>query len=294
MRMILVRQFFLLVLQLALLFGTNGIAYAQPVDQLTIERAYADLVAHSLQIDGLNFDTGTSPKVTLGNSVLVVAGFSANRIDAALPPGLQLGTYKLAVSTGPQQKYNDTIDVTIVLDSPPGPPGEPGPQGPVGPTGSQGPEGPEGPAGPQGLAGPNGTQGASGPQGAQGDAGQQGVPGPQGDPGPAGPTGPAGPQGIQGADGQPGPAGSQGPQGQQGPQGPQGNKGPEGQVGPEGIGIHYTKTLPACDKKVRGHIFYLYANGTGPDIPAWGGDRLWLCLYGGNTSWRYLQLDYGH
>jgi len=96
------------------------------------------------------------------------------------------------------------LDVTLLVDGPPGPTGPPGPQGAPGLLGSPGAAGAQGPAGPQGLTGAIGPVGPAGPQGT---AGAQGQPGTQG------PIGPLGPQGVQGIPGAQGPQGDQGPLG---------------------------------------------------------------------------------
>lgn len=72
---------------------------------------------------------------------------------------------------------NPVLDVTLLSDGLPGPPG---PQGNVGPKGDSGPRGETGLSGPTGLTGPPGPQGSPGVKGDKGDKGDSGAPGPSG------------------------------------------------------------------------------------------------------------------
>jgi type VI protein secretion system component Hcp len=157
-----------LALVAALAFvSTAGAHEREEVGKLVVTSAFADADAQWLTIRGTNFGT-RPPRVTLGGEALPVHSSGPFEILAALPSGLEPGSYRLIVSRGRGEGRSDSFDVTI------------------GSTGPAGPAGPEGPSGPPGLPGP------------------QGVPGPQGIPGPAGPAGPAGPQGLPGPQGPPG------------------------------------------------------------------------------------------
>ena len=132
--------------------------------RLVISSASTDPNAEWLTIRGMNFGNHP-PQVTLAGDRLQVLSSGPFEILAVLPPGIEPGSYRLAVARGRGERYSDTFDVTIGAAGPAGPPG------------------PEGPAGPAGLPGPQGLPGLPG------------APGPQG---PAGPAGPAGPQGPAG------------------------------------------------------------------------------------------------
>jgi type VI secretion system Hcp family effector len=224
--------------------------------ELQIISATADGAAETLTIRGFDFGW-PPPRVTLAGQDLTIISSSPSEILAALPAGIEAGSYRLTVSRRHGSRRSDTLDVTIGAA---GPQGEPGPQGPEGPPGLAGPQGPAGPTGPQGTEGPVGPAGPKGlrwrgawdasvqyradeavshdgsawiarqenvgvvPE--EGDVwnllasrGLQGLEGPQGPVGPIGPQGPAGPQG---------PVGPQGPTGATGPAGPQGPPGPAG------------------------------------------------------------------
>jgi type VI secretion system Hcp family effector len=220
--------------------------------------ASADVEAEHLTIRGLYFGR-SAPHVRLAGEELTVLSSSPFEILAALPAGIEPGSYLLTVSQRFRPNRSVTFDVTV---------GAVGPQGPGGPQGPEGPPGLPGPQGLQGLPGPEGARGPVGPKGlswrgawgeaiqykvdeavshegsawiakkesvgvtpADGDVwsllaarGLQGVDGPQG------PIGPVGPQGVVG------PPGTIGPQGLQGAVGPAGAQGPAGPQGPPGAG----------------------------------------------------------
>lgn len=95
--------------------------------------------------------------------------------------------------------FSGMLDVTLMVDGPPGPAGPIGATGPTGPAGPMGATGAIGATGPQGAAGPVGPMGAQGPAGPQGSIGPAGATGAQGSAGPMGAPGAAGPQGPAGA-----------------------------------------------------------------------------------------------
>jgi hypothetical protein len=230
---------------------------------LVITRAEADLQAEVLTIQGLNF--GRHPRVALALTELQVLSAGPEEILAALPPGVEAGTYLLTVGRGKHRHQIGTIDLTIGAagpEGPPGPPGEPGAPGAPGRPGEPGVPGPPGLPGPSGLPGPRGNPGADGagftwrgefdcnatyqPRDLVGFDGSAWitntaiggcVPPPnapwellarKGEPGAEGPPGQQGAQGIQGPPGQPGAPGSPGQPGQPGPQGPPGPAGTSG------------------------------------------------------------------
>jgi type VI secretion system Hcp family effector len=228
--------------------------------------ASADLEAEQLTIRGLYFGRST-PHVSLAGKELTVLSSSPFDILAALPPGIEPGSYLVTVCQRHRgNKKSNAFEVTIGAVGPPGPAGPQGPEGQPGLPGPQGPQGLTGPQGPQGLVGPKGLiwrgawdeatqyeadeavshegsawlakQASKGIVPADGDVwsllaarGLQGVDGPQG---PIGPVGPAGPEGAMGPVGPIGPQGIPGPMGPAGPQGSVGAAGPAGPVGPPG------------------------------------------------------------
>jgi len=191
--------------------------------KIEITRADVDVAAGMLFVHGQGF--GTQPAtVVIDRSVLDVQSHSPTDLVAALPQGIESGTYRLVVVRAPGNA-SASMDVTIGSGETLG---SAGPMGPAGPTGPQGPVGPAGATGPQGPRGEPGPRGPTGPQGEQGLAGQ------------IGPMGPAGPQGEQGLAGQIGPMGPAGPQGEQGLAGKTGPMGPAGLSGLEQISLAQT------------------------------------------------------
>jgi len=132
-------------------------------DQLIVDSVVVDNT--DIDILGVNFDNGDSPRVEIGGFPVFVTSYGPSGIQVSLDGELAAGSYLLTVATGPDRAQFDAFTVTA---------------GAVGPQGPQGPEGPAGPQGPPGVAGP------------------QGAPGPQGGSGPQGATGPQGPAGISG------------------------------------------------------------------------------------------------
>lgn len=189
-----------------------------------------------LSILGRQFGgTRSLPAVQLGEIHLAVARASDDEIVAALPEGLEPGSYLLIVHrTAAPPLASASFVVTLGAVGPQGEKGETGPQGPAGDTGPPGPQGEKGDTGPQGEkgeTGPQGPAGETGPSGPQGPAGSTGAQGPVGPVGPAGPVGPMGPQGPVGATGAAGPSGEKGDPGAEGPPGPIGPEGPSGADG---------------------------------------------------------------
>ena len=212
---------------------------------LEITDVVVDEAASRIQVEGSNFDNGSTLEFWLGDRMLTIVSQELEptccRVIAELPTGLRPGSYQLVATTGGGAvRYNDFDGVTIGAEGPVGPPGPQGNTGPIGPQGPQGISGPQGIQGPIGPVGAQGPQGAIGPQGPKGDAGPQGLKGdiggrgPKGDAGPVGPTGPEGPAGIPGLEGPVGPPGLNGVDGVPGPQGPPGPPGPPGLRGPDG------------------------------------------------------------
>jgi type VI secretion system Hcp family effector len=143
--------------------------------KLVISGAFADAEAELMTIRGANFGEHR-PRVTLGGQALTVLSSGPFEILAALPPGLEPGSYRLTVSRGRGEGRSDTFAVTIGAVGPAGPPGPEGPEGPPGLPGPQGPPGPQGLPGSQGPAGPPGPQGPQGPPGAGGSGPEEPVP----------------------------------------------------------------------------------------------------------------------
>jgi hypothetical protein len=163
--------------------------------RLEIQSVHVDFDNNLILIEGLDFNRGIRPVVTLGGIYLTVKSYTRNEIIADLPADIEYGDYRLAVYSGHGENMQDEFFVTIDDLAFEGLKALQGPPGPEGPQGPQGPQGPTGPSGAQGLPGPQGTIGPVGPQG------EKGGPGPQGDPGPQGEPGPAGPQGSPGVSG---------------------------------------------------------------------------------------------
>ncbi len=138
-------------------------AWAHP---LVIRSAVADPAGERVTIRGENF--GRRPRVALALTELEVLSAGPEEILAALPPGLERGTYLLLVARGRQGDQVGSLSLAI---------GEEGPMGPPGPTGATGPQGPIGPTGPTGLTGPTGPTGLTGAPGATGPAGPAGISG---------------------------------------------------------------------------------------------------------------------
>lgn len=129
--------------------------------RLVISGAFADANTELLTIRGSGFGS-RAPRVTLAGEPLPVLSSGPFEVLAALPAGLEPGSYRLTVSRGRGEGKSDTFEVTL------------------GAAGAAGPPGPEGPEGPPGLPGPQGLPGQPGPPG---PAGAPGPPGPQGPPG---------------------------------------------------------------------------------------------------------------
>ena len=146
--------------------------------KLVISSAVADANVELLTIRGVNFG-GARPRVTLAGEALSVMSSGPFEILAALPAGLEPGSYRLTVSRGRGEGRSDTFDVTIGAAGAPGPPGPEGPEGPPGLPGPQGPPGPRGLPGPAGPAGRPGTAGAAGPPGRGADPRGARRPGPR-------------------------------------------------------------------------------------------------------------------
>lgn len=142
---------------------------------LAITSASADANAELLTVRGLNFGSPV-PRVTLAGERLEVLSWGPFEILAALPPGLEPGSYRLAVSSGRGERRSDTFDVTIGAAGPAGPPGPEGPEGPAGLPGPQGPGGLPGPVGPTGPVGAPGPPGPPGPAGGGGPVIEEPVP----------------------------------------------------------------------------------------------------------------------
>ncbi len=195
------------------LLSCTAFTYAQRSE---ISKVEADLVGGYLYVSGENFGRRDQPTLKLAGEPLALLVKTDVQLIAALPAGIQPGTYRLTLQKGRGSDVLDSVDVTI---------------GGVGPAGPEGPQGQQGPAGPAGLPGPAGQPGPQGEAGALGLQGEPGLQGPAGQTGPQGPQGVAGPQGAQGVAGPQGPAGQTGPQGAAGPQGPQGVAGPQGPAG---------------------------------------------------------------
>jgi hypothetical protein len=82
---------------------------------LKIYYVYADLDLDYIDIYGENF--GMLPEVMLDSLLLTVLSSSDTLIQAALPGGLEPGTYRLIVEDGlynnPQTTKKDSMDVTM-------------------------------------------------------------------------------------------------------------------------------------------------------------------------------------
>jgi Collagen triple helix repeat (20 copies)/Regulator of chromosome condensation (RCC1) repeat len=151
----------------------NRILMAASAALLLIAHAATAQEIVTVSVQGGNLVIGGSafgakrPTVTIGAlPALTVTTFSATEVVAALPAGVQPGTYLLTLTRG--NGNSTTFNVTI---------------GAVGPIGPQGPVGPQGPQGLPGVPGANGHDGAAGQDGAPGAPGAPGVPGQNGGPG---------------------------------------------------------------------------------------------------------------
>jgi hypothetical protein len=89
--------------------------------QAVITSVTVDMAGENLTIRGLNL--GGQPRVGLALTELQVLSASPEEIVVALPPGLEPGTYLLAVARGHQRHQVATIDITIGATGPEGPPG---------------------------------------------------------------------------------------------------------------------------------------------------------------------------
>ena len=253
----------------------NAVTAAGTVRVVPVTSPWTELgVTYNTQ-PGIGAEIATA-SVSAANSYLVID--VTDQVKSWLAsPGTNRGLELIAVGSASFQldsKENTgvspVLDITLLVEGPPGPQGSAGPIGPQGPQGSVGAQGPAGPGGPQGMqgpagpAGPQGTQGPAGPEGPQGNAGTPGsawrngtgVPsdalGIDGDfylDNAAGSVyqraagyysvianilGPQGAQGPQGSVGAVGPTGATGPQGPTGPTGPIGPQGPQGLQGATG------------------------------------------------------------
>jgi hypothetical protein len=128
---------------------------------MRIDEAQAELELGQLRIRGSGFVRGANDPVTvtLAGELLTLVTRSSSEIVAALPAGIEPGSYRLMVIRGGLIPGADLFEVTIGGTGPPGPPGDTGPQGPMGDTG------------------PPGLPGAPGPRGERGETGAQGPPG---------------------------------------------------------------------------------------------------------------------
>lgn len=146
--------------------------------KLKITRAFADDAYETLYIYGAGF--WKKPKIHLEWDLLTVneATSTDGYLEAALPEGIEPGTYRLTVARKGRFKTKsayDTFEVTIGATGPQGPQGETGPAGPQGPQGEIGPIGPQGEPGPIGLKGDQGEPGIQGEQGPPGADGEDGT-----------------------------------------------------------------------------------------------------------------------
>jgi hypothetical protein len=117
----------------------------------SIISAVANFQSNQITITGSNFGS-KAPSVTVDGKSVKVAAHSGSQVIAALPTGIQPGSYLISLT-------NNSTGVKILFDATLG---TAGPQGPQGPQGVQGATGPQGPAG---ATGPQGPQGAQGPAG---------------------------------------------------------------------------------------------------------------------------------
>ena len=115
----------------------------------------------TLTIQGLNFNNAASPLVTLGGQSLTVTAFTPTTITAGFDCGqFYTGSYRLTVSTGIGQPFNDSIIFSLSTQ---------------GPAGLGGVKGDKGDPGPQGANGLNGNDGKNGSNGSNGKDGQNGL-----------------------------------------------------------------------------------------------------------------------
>ena len=121
-----------------------------------------DKVPRNLTITGVNFNNGATPLVTLGSLQLNLVSYGANTIYATLDCSTTTagaGTYRLTVSTGTGQPYNDSFFLSLATI---------GPNGNNGTNGSNGTNGNNGASGKDGAPGQNGNNGSNGRDGAPG------------------------------------------------------------------------------------------------------------------------------
>jgi hypothetical protein len=105
---------------------------------------YVDFDHDVVLIHGHNFDNGGFPVVTLGGTKLTVKSYTHKEIVAKLPTDILDGDYKLAISTGGDDKCKDEYCLTV---------GTTGSEGPQGPKGDKGDTGPQGLPGSPGIVG---------------------------------------------------------------------------------------------------------------------------------------------
>jgi hypothetical protein len=237
-----------------------------PADAPDAQGVSFQAAGHVLTIVGKNFNnSGTTPLVTLGGVQLTVNAWNDSFITAALECSTFLdGSFRLLVSTGVGQPYNDGITFSLSTRGLQGNKGDPGANGN---DGIQGPKGDPGASGKDGINGTNGKDGVSGTNGKDGINGNNGKNGRghrvdrvasttcpnggytllfydidenglatlvdtkdicHGNNGANGNKGDKGDPGSNGRDGAPGLNGGQGPKGDQGNGGPQGPQGPPG------------------------------------------------------------------
>ena len=98
-------------------------ATAQPSQLRITEVLVDDPVANQLTINGIDFDSGGNPIVTLGEfpgTLAVVPTPTATEIIVELPPALTAGDYLLTVTTGGGTGRTDSYDLTIAATGPTG------------------------------------------------------------------------------------------------------------------------------------------------------------------------------
>ena len=115
-----------LLLSLALAAHPALVVVAQPF-ALDIISVFVDFGGATISINGMNFDNGRPPVVTLGDQSLTVNSFTSQKIKVGLPSAILDGDYLLTVTTGSSSNQVDFYDLTI---------GAVGPQGPPGPQGT--------------------------------------------------------------------------------------------------------------------------------------------------------------
>lgn len=152
------------LMTLAVVAALSGPAAADPRKDPLIAEARANAALTTLEIRGWNL-AGSNPVLTLGavETPLRILSATATRLEALLPPGIEPGTYLLALTVKKNPKdgrddddrdpRGDAFWVTIGAQGPAGPKGAAGEPGPMGATGLAGPAGPAGPPGPPGASG---------------------------------------------------------------------------------------------------------------------------------------------